>query len=260
MSDGALQALAWSAVNEAAAPVCAAIRVLTLLTFGGLMIGAAVPWRFRVAFSGLMGWAVSGTGVLPPDVIAESIGLIAVSEVATGAAMGVAVGGLLLGLKLAGDLLDDRLRLTEATGEQMAAAGEEAGPCVRLLGGLAIVLVLFGGAAGDMPVLEGVLASFQYIPAGTSLAALSEWRGVAGVLDGALELAIRTALPVLGAVSIIDWCQMLVARAAPTAPSAQAATAVKPLLGLAVLVASFGGVCETAVVAVRACLESGGAG
>lgn len=234
-------------------PLCATVRILALISFGGLMVEVSIPWRFRVCLAILLGWAAAGSGGVAEGA-SESWAVMAASELALGSAMGVAVGGLMMSLKLAGELLDDRLRLADATGEAMASENELAGPCVRLLGGLGLVLVLFGGAGDDMPVLEGILASFRSTPVGSAMEAFSDWRGVLVMLNGSLELALRTALPVLGAVTIIDWCQVLAARAAPSAPSALAATTVKPLLGLAVLVATFGGACEATLAAVRACL------
>jgi flagellar biosynthetic protein FliR len=247
---------AWAIALTMAGPLLASVRILGLLWFGGLMAGITVPWRYRVAGSLLLGWTAGGAMTAPDGFLPA----MAAAEFTFGAALGIGVGALLQSLKLAGELIDDRLRLNEATGDLLAGGGEQAGPCVRILGGLGLLLVVLGGTTGEMPVLEGLLGSFRRVPPGEAAEAWQNWTVGPRLLGGSIELGIRTALPVLAAVTIVDWCQMLAARAAPTAPSAIAATAVKPLLGLAVLVASFGGVCETAVVAVRACLESGGAG
>ncbi|QDT55743.1 flagellar biosynthesis protein FliR [Caulifigura coniformis] len=245
--------VAFTVLGSMAAPLLAAIRILAIVTFASLMSGASIPWRYRIAGSLLLGWAAVGTSVaLPGDV-----GLLAASEVAYGAALGVGVGGLILSLKLAGELIDDRLRLSDAAAEAMISEGEAAGPCVRLLGGIGILLVVLGGTGGAMPVVEGLLESFRNVPVGTTANLWQGWRGPIQVLGGALEIAIRTALPVLAAITILDWCQVLVSRAAPTAPGALAATAVKPLLGLAVLVATFGGACDAVIQGVQWCLAGG---
>ena len=236
-------------------PFCAAMRILAILSFGGMMVGLAAPWRYRVCGALLLGWAAGGNVLM----VAADLPVALASELALGAAIGIGAGSVLIGPKLAGELLDDRLRLNEATGEGLTECPEPAGPCVRLLSGLGVVLVVFGGGS-EMPVLEGMLSSFRTVPAGQAIAVWDSWRGVSQLLGAALEMAIRTALPVLGAVTIVDWCQVLAARAAPTAPTALAATAVKPLLGLAILVATFGGACESAVAALQVCLSGEWAG
>ncbi len=237
-------------------PLGAAVRILAIFTFGGLMIGFAVPWRYRIGGALLLGWAAAGDSP-----IADSLapGLLA-AELALGAAIGIGAGAVLAGLRLAGELIEDRLRLGEAASDGLDGNSEPAGPCVRLLAGLAVTLVLFGGDGASMPVLEGILASFRTTPVGAATGMWETWRGVASLLGASAEMAIRTALPVLGAVTIVDWCQVLAARAATTAPSALVATAVKPLLGLAILVASFGGVCDSAMKALQLALAGDWAG
>jgi type III secretory pathway component EscT len=183
--------------------------------------------------------------------------LVALSEFACGAALGIGVGGLLLSLKLAGELVDDRLRMNEATAELMAGDGDQAGPCVRLLGGLGLLLVVLGGTSGNLPVLEGLLGSFRTMPLGETADAWHDWRIALRLLTSSVEIALRTALPVLAAVTIIDWCQILVLRAASTAPAAVIASSVKPILGLAILVATFGGACDAVLDGVRWCLADG---
>jgi flagellar biosynthesis protein FliR len=236
----------------AAGPLLASVRILALLWFGGLMAGVSIPWRYRIASSLLLGWTAGG----PLAVSQNSLPLLAASEFACGAALGIGVGGLLRSLKLAGELIDDRLRLNEATSEQIADE-EQAGPCVRLLGGLSLLLVVLGGTNGEMPILEGLLGSFRSVPVGETAEALFDWRIAIRLLTSSVEIALRTALPVLAAITIIDWCQILVARAASTAPAALVASAVKPTLGLAVLVATFGGACDAVLEGVRWCLAGG---
>lgn len=235
-----------------AGPLLASIRILALIWFGGLMAGISIPWRYRIAGSLLLGWTVGGA----VQVSRSSLSLLAASEFVSGAALGIGVGGLLLGLKLAGELIDDRLRLTEATSEQIAD-DEQAGPCVRLLGGLGLLLVVLAGTNGEMPILEGLLESFRSVPVGDVAEGWHDWRVVLKLLTSSVEIAIRTALPVLAAMTIIDWCQVLVMRAASTTPAAVVASAVKPVLGLAVLVATFGGACEVVVEGVKWCLAGG---
>jgi len=249
-------AAGWALVGTMLGPLLAAIRILTVISCGALMAGVTTPWRYRIAASLLLGWAAGSSGAP----IQGPAALLAGSEIAFGAALGMAAGALLLSLKLAGELIDDRLRLSEAASESMVADGEMAGPCVRLLGSLGLLLVVFGGSQGDLPVLEGLLECFRSVPAGKATEVWQDWRAAISVLGGGLDITIRTALPVLAAITIIDWCQVLIARAAPTAPAALAATAVKPLLGLAVLVATFGGACEAVIESVRSCLAGGAGG
>jgi type III secretory pathway component EscT len=125
-----------------------------------------------------------------------------------------------------------------------------------LLGGLGLLLVVLGGSNGEMPILEGLLGSFQSVPVG-GVADSHDWRITIKLLTSSVEIAIRTALPVLAAVTIIDWCQALIARAASTTPAAVLASAVKPVLGLTVLVATFGGACEMVLDGVKWCLGGG---
>ena len=145
---------------------------------------------------------------------------------------------------------------SEATSE-IIADDEQAGPSVRLLGGLGLLLVVLGGTNGDMPILEGLLESFRSVPVGETVDAFYDWRIAVRLLTTSVEIAVRTALPVLAAITIIDWCQILVSRAASTAPAALFASAVKPTLGLAVLVATFGGACDAVLDGVRWCLAGG---
>jgi flagellar biosynthesis protein FliR len=235
-----------------AGPLLASIRLLALLWFSGLMAGVTIPWRYRIAGSLLLGWTAGG----PNQVSGSDLPLLAASEFVCGAALGIGVGGLLLSLKLAGELIDDRLRLTEAASEQIAD-DEPAGPCARLLGGLGLLLVVLGGTNGELPILEGLLGSFRSVPIGELADGWRDWRMTFQLLTSSVEIALRTALPVLAAMTIVDWCQSLVTRAASTAPAAVFATAVKPVLGLAILVATFGGACDAVLDRVRWCLTGG---
>ena len=55
MNDAVLLDAAWSVANFCSGPVCGGLRILAMLTLGGLMSDVAIPWRFRVCISGLLG-------------------------------------------------------------------------------------------------------------------------------------------------------------------------------------------------------------
>ncbi len=102
-----------------------------------------------------------------------------------------------------------------------------------------------------MPVVEAMLASFRDAPAG-SVSDIGDRSILIGrVLGTSLELAVGAALPIVAALSIVDWCQALISRTAPLVPAGVLATAVRPLLALAILVATFGNVLEPMGAVVR---------
>jgi flagellar biosynthesis protein FliR len=243
-----VQTLLPSLTQSGLGPCLATVRLLTMITFAAWMLEVRIPWRFGIPIAALLGWVA---GARPMETRSVGLAWLFGAEAVFGAALGLSAGGLLMGLKLAGELLDDRLRLADAAAAGWTDDAEPSGPGVRLLGGLAVLLCVFGGSPQDWPMLSGMLGSFSARPPGTLVEASVDWRMVSAALGGGIDLAMRTALPTLSVLAIVDWCQLLVARAAPTAPSALAATAVKPLLGLAVLVGTFGGAMDGATVAIE---------
>jgi flagellar biosynthesis protein FliR len=223
----------------------ATLRMLGILFLAPAFSGEIVGWRMRIVLAMLLG-SLAGTS----GTIGGSFNwlLAALGELAFGAMIGFGISLFVSGLRFAGELIDREIGTADAIAtEPFAAADEEPlGPCARLLGGLAVVTVMFAGSTrGGLPILESILESFGRIPAGQASVSLSvDW--LVSALQQSAELSIRAALPVLSVLAIVGWAQGVISRAAPQAPAATIAASIRPLLGLAVLVATFGGALESA--------------
>ncbi|MBX3442013.1 MAG: flagellar biosynthetic protein FliR [Planctomyces sp.] len=229
------------------AAALAALRLIGFFVFAPALAGA-VPWRFRVGLALLLG-GLAASGPAPATAPSIAGWSAAIAEFAMGAATGIGVGLFIAGMRFAGEQLDRQLGLEEAAEPDPFSGGEAQpfGPATRLLGGLAVLTLLFGASAtGRMPIVEGLLQTFSRIPPGG--ARLEDLAGgwLTSALAQSCELSLRVALPLLSALAIVHWAQALAARAAPLAPGSVIAHAVRPLLGLCVLAATFGGVDELA--------------
>jgi flagellar biosynthesis protein FliR len=225
--------------------VLASLRLIGILFLAPAICGELVGWRMRIVLALLLGSLAGSTGGMS---LPTNWSLAAISELLFGGVIGLGISLFVSGLRLAGELIDRELGTMDAVAaEPFAAESEEPlGPCTRLLGALAIVCVLFAGShRGGMPIVEGFLESFGRVPAGRiSVIVPVDW--LVSALQLSAELSIRAALPVLSVLAIVGWAQGLISRAAPQFPSATITASVRPLLGLAILVATFGGALESA--------------
>jgi flagellar biosynthesis protein FliR len=225
----------------------ASLRMLGILFLAPAFSGEILGWRMRVVLALFLG-SLAGTGGPLSHGNSLDWALAAISELAFGAMIGCGISLFVSGLRFAGELIDREVGIADASATEPLSAAEDEplGPCARLLGGLAVVTVMFSGSTrGGLPILEGILESFGRIPAGQASMSLSvDW--IVAALQQSAELSVRAALPVLSVLAIVGWAQGLISRAAPHVPSAMLATSVRPLLGFAVLVATFGGALDTA--------------
>lgn len=223
----------------------ASLRMLGILTLAPALGAAIVGWRMRVVLAMLLG-GLAGTGhqSSPSD-----WAVAALTEFLFGALIGCGLSLFISGLRLAGELIDREIGVADAFASDPWSDDTDGplGPCTRLLSGLAVVTVLFAGSTrGGFPILEGILESFVQVPVGHAFSGDWGTAWLVTALQQSAELAIRAALPVLSVMAILGWAQGLILRAAPQAPATAVASAVRPLLGLAVLVATFGGALESA--------------
>lgn len=219
-------------------------------------LATVLSWRHRILLGVLLG-GVAGSVHGTLEIEGPWLPAFAF-ELLFGAILGFCINVFVSGLRFGGDLLDAQFGTTDATATSPFEGSDEipAGPAARLLAGLAVATVLFAiTPQGRMPLLEGIFGSFQHVPPGQALAAATQASWLLGALQGASDLAIRTILPLISILAIVAWAQALVSRTAPHMPAGTIATAIRPLLGLAILVATLGGLLDATTDASLRWLE-----
>jgi flagellar biosynthetic protein FliR len=148
-----------------------------------------------------------------PPASLVSLGLLGVSEVLVGVAVGLTVSFFVYGVRMAGQIAGLQIGLGFAmlvdplTGSQTTVLS-------RLLG-LACILVILS-FNGHFILIKGLSVSFQHLPPGQAWVSL--FRAAQAIPAAAVTLfstAVLVASPALAAVFCVKICMAIMARAAP---------------------------------------------
>jgi len=209
------------------------VRVATFI-FATPLFGRGVPPQTRAGFATFL--ALLLTGAVPLSDVPQDLAgylLVIVEEVGVGLAMGLVVSMVVSAVYLAGQLLDIPIGFS-----MVNVFDPEAGiqtPVLSQFHYVIAILVLFG-ANGHHALLRALADSFALFPPGAA------WNAAAS-LDAALagfarmfELGVRIALPVIGALFLVDVALGIVARAVPQVNVFFVGFPLKIGLGIALLI------------------------
>jgi type III secretory pathway component EscT len=223
-----------------------ALRALGVFAMAPLFNLQVVGWRVRLVLAIGLGLVAGSHGTLPTI---ESWPLAIAAELSLGVMIGLGLSLFVGGLRFTGELIDTAAGVGDATSDDAfdPSSPVETGPCVRLLSGLAVLLVVCSASPqGGMPLLESILNSYRRVPAGMAGAMWSQPQLLLAALQGAGEIALRTMLPVLCVVTLIGWGQGLLNRSYPQCGANAFAVSIRPIAAFFLLAATLSGATEIA--------------
>lgn len=175
-----------------------------------LPVLTSIPWRARIGIAVILGVALSGAHTTP---MAEWTWAAIVSELLTGASLGIGLRATLSALQAAGTWIDEQTA-TGLTAEPVLPESEEStSGSAQILSWLGAWLILTSGPWGtDLAIMQQAIDSLSEIPLGTVIAPsqLPEWS--VGVLRGWSQLAVGVALPVCLVAGLIQAGLSLIGR------------------------------------------------
>jgi type III secretion protein T len=239
-----VDALEFSRINDALAPVYTAVAAMSLAmarAFGMVMI---TPAFTRLGLTGLIRSAAALAIALPlwnlsfgVAAITSGVALVGLlcKEMVLGLLLGVAMGIPFWAGEIAGELVD--LQRGSTMGQLVDPTGGTQSSVMSSL--LTITLVaLFFASGGFMVMLDLFYRSYRWWPPGLWLPALPHGFGteLLGVLDRAMQAAIKMVAPLVILVLGVDILMAYLARVAPRLHVFDLSLAVKNMVFAAFLV------------------------
>lgn len=178
--------------SELIAGGLAALRLSAVVAM--LPVLASIPWRARIGIAVILGVALSGTHT---GTVAEWSWPAILSELITGASLGIGLRVTLSALQTAGTWIDEQTVTGLAAEPILPDSDEATSGSAQVLAWMGAWLILTSGPWGaDLAIMQHALDSLSEIPLGTVVtpSQLPEWS--VGLLRGWSHLAIGVALPV----------------------------------------------------------------
>jgi flagellar biosynthesis protein FliR len=190
-------------------------RVFGCLQFAPITSEPAIPFRVRLMLAVVIGWLVASITPFSIASVAYPLPLVAVLELALGAAMGLGATLILMGLRGAADLIDQQsgLAMARILDPQLNEESTPHAPLLWLAGIAAFVLLAPIG--GDLLLVGHLLETFQVVPIGFAGPETMTDMLLSSLL-GACRLAIGVAAPLLVLLSLMNWGLALWQRAEPS--------------------------------------------
>ncbi len=178
----------------------AALRLSAVVLM--LPVLSSIPWRTRIGIAVILGIALSGAHTNPTT---EWSWAAIISELFTGASLGIGLRVTLSALQSAGTWIDEQTA-TGLTAEPILPESDEStSGSAQVLSWLGAWLILTSGPWGaDLAIMQQAIESLGEIPLGTVIvpSQLPEWS--VGLLRGWSHLAIGVALPVCLVAGLIQ--------------------------------------------------------
>jgi flagellar biosynthetic protein FliR len=215
-------------------------RVGALVAVAPVFGAAAVPWRLRAGFAVLLALLIAPLEISKatslPETLSTGVAQVA-AEALVGLTLGVGVLVLFSAVQVAGQLI------SQASGMQLAevfdpAFGAGVPVFSTLLFYITVAVVLSVG--GHRHVLQALLDTFAWMPAGQADFAPSFADSMIDILAQSFELGIRAAAPVMVALLLAALVLGLVGRTLPQLNLLTLGFGLNVMAALAVLGVSLG--------------------
>ena len=170
----------------------AALRLSAVVLM--LPVLASIPWRARIGIAVILGAALSGTHSTS---VSEWSWASIISELLTGASLGIGLRVTLSALQSAGTWVDEQTATGLSAEPVLPESDENTSGSAQVLSWIGAWLILTSAPWGaDLAIMQHAIDSLGEIPLGTVIAPaqLPEW--CVGLLRGWSHLAIGVALPV----------------------------------------------------------------
>ncbi len=238
-------------------------RVSGIAIHGPVLSSPAIPMRIKgllVAALGLAVYpAVAATVSIPGEItLGAALPLIAL-ELGIGAFIGFVASAPILAAQFGGLAMGQQIGLGFARFYN-PAIGEESDALEQIMFFLALATFLALGGLESM--FSAVVASFTTLPAGSVPAMLLGENGTApinialGALNGAFELGLRVAAPLLAIVCLETVVMGYLSKSVPQLNVMSIGFPVRIIIGLSVIIASLAAIDEALVDGTTGALEA----
>lgn len=213
----------------------ATCRVVGVVFFAPPMGHATVPVRLRLGLGVLIGLAALGRLAVPVEMPANGAILLAMvaMELLFGVAMGYGLKLLFVGVQLGAEHIGQQIGVGLA--DAMYPGGVDGSGAVRRLFAV-LAIAAFVLIDGPACLMQSVMQTFDAVPLGGATTSVSDAMTLAvRVLGASFLLAIRTAGPVIAAMSLATLVMGILQRTLPGVTVFSVGLPVRVLLGLIVL-------------------------
>lgn len=207
-----------------------AMLVMVSPVFGG----QSAPPYVRVGLALLLAVLSLPLVAVPAVPTLGALGLIVLREMAIGLALGLAVGAVLAGAELGGQLASGQLMLSYGS-----VIDPQGGARNTLLASLYgnLALLTFFAINGHHALLRALADSYQALPIGVGAIADSLAGSVMRLLGVVFQFGLRLAAPVIVVMLVVELATGLISRAAPALNLMVVGTPVRLIIGLLVVAA-----------------------
>jgi flagellar biosynthetic protein FliR len=210
-------------------------RVAGMMLFAPLFGSSRIPRRVKALLVIILAMGLM-PGISRPTAMPETTWELALGiggEMIFGLAMGMVLSFTFIAAQWAGEMIGQQmgLNLSEVFDPQFGAQGSIVGEFYYML-----TLVIFLAVGGHHAMIEGVRASFDYLPllsVGMTHALLDT---LVGLVQSATTLAIQLAGPVFVTMLIVDTAMGFISKTMPQLNVMSAGLSLKSVVGMGVLI------------------------
>ena len=210
-------------------------RVAGMMLFAPLFGSSRIPRRVKallviILALGLMP-SVSRPTALPETTWGLALGIG--GEMIFGLAMGMVLSFTFIAAQWAGEMIGQQmgLNLSEVFDPQFGAQGSIVGEFYYML-----TLVIFLAVGGHHAMIQGVRASFDYLPLLSVGMTHPLLETLTGLIQSATTLAIQLAGPVFVTMLIVDTAMGFISKTMPQLNVMSAGLSLKSVVGMGVLI------------------------
>ncbi len=191
------------------------IRIIGLFISAPFFAGAAMPTRFKLAFSFFVSLAaiplVIGMGVKAPDNLAD-LGVKLLSNFIFGAGVGFFVSILISAFQVSAQIFSIQMGL--GMNEVFDPISDTQTPALGNILGVLIILLLLR-ADGHFTMIQLIVDSFRTSDGVSLHTSGMIIKGFLSVLGAMLDVGLKIALPIIGVTILLDVAMGLISRVAP---------------------------------------------
>ena len=216
--------------------VLVVVRLAGMMLFAPLFGSSRIPRRVKALLVIILAFGVTGGLDLPAELPESTWQLTAAigGEMAFGLAMGMILSLVFIAAQWAGEMIGQQMGLNLGTvfDPQFGGQGSVLGDMYFML-----TLVVFLAVGGHRSMLEGVRASFDFLPLMTVAVDRTLFDTLTGLLGGATVLAVRLAAPMLVTMLIVDLVLGLIGKTMPQMNVMSAGLTLRSVVGMVIVIA-----------------------